>query len=58
VNLGPGSYSIATALVSTDTHFVNNYEWRDLALIFNVANLNRSHFVGCNWIEPEISIVR
>lgn len=57
-NLGPGSYSIATALVSTDTHFVNNYEWRDLALIFNVANLNRTHFVGCNWIEPEISVVR
>jgi len=57
-NLGPGSYSVATALVSTDTHLVNNYEWRDLALLFNVANLNRTHFAGCNWIEPEISIQR
>ena len=32
VNLGPGTYSVSTALVSTDTHLVNNYEWRDLAL--------------------------
>ncbi len=36
MNLGPGSYSIATALVSSDTHLINNYEWRDLALLFTV----------------------
>ena len=58
VNLGPGTYSIATALVSTDTHLVNNYEWRDLALVFNVVNQTRTHFVGCTWIEPAIDIAR
>ncbi|TFW02469.1 ABC transporter ATP-binding protein [Oxalobacteraceae bacterium OM1] len=57
-NLGPGSYSVATALVSTDTHLVNNYEWRDLALVFNVMNLNREHFVGCTWLDPIIHIER
>ncbi|WP_338845959.1 ABC transporter ATP-binding protein [Massilia sp. W12] len=57
-NLGPGSYSIATALVSSDTHLDNNYEWRDLALVFNVVNLARPHFVGCAWLDPEISILR
>ena len=57
-NLGPGSYSIATALVSTDTHLVNNYEWRDLALVFNVMNLSRAHFEGCAWLDPEIQIQR
>ena len=55
-NLGPGSYSIQTALCSTDTHLVNNYEWRDLALVFNVLNINKSHFAGCAWIDPEIKI--
>lgn len=58
MNLGPGTYSVSTALVSTDTHFVNNYEWRDLALVFTVANLDRTHFAGTAWIEPAIAIVR
>ncbi len=55
-NLGPGSYSVATALVSTDTHLVNNYEWKDLALLFSVANLSHTHFAGCTWLEPDITI--
>jgi lipopolysaccharide transport system ATP-binding protein len=55
-NLGAGTYSIQTALVSTDTHLVNNYEWRDFALVFNVVNLTKSHFAGCAWINPEIRI--
>ncbi len=58
MNLGPGSYSIATALVSTDTHLVNNYEWRDLALVFTVVNISRDHFVGCAWLDPSIDIER
>ncbi|NUB10924.1 ABC transporter ATP-binding protein [Azospirillum sp. Vi22] len=58
LNFGVGSYSVSTALVSTDTHLVNNYEWRDLALIFNVANMTRRHFAGCNWMEPEIGVSR
>lgn len=58
LNLGPGTYSIATALESTDTHLVDNYEWRDLALVFTVANLTKQEFVGCAWIPPHIEIVR
>jgi lipopolysaccharide transport system ATP-binding protein len=58
MNLGPGSYSIATALASSDTHLKNNYEWRDLALMFNVMNIKREHFVGCAWLDPEIEIQR
>jgi lipopolysaccharide transport system ATP-binding protein len=56
MNFGPGSYSVATALVSTDTHLVNNYEWRDLALMFSVANLDKPVFVGSAWVPPVISI--
>ena len=57
-NLGPGSYSVSTALVSTDTHLVNNYEWRDLALVFTVSNMTRDHFVGSAWLDPSIEIFR
>ena len=54
--LGAGSYSIATALHSMDTHIENNYEWKDLALIFTVANLARDIFIGACWIPPNIAI--
>jgi lipopolysaccharide transport system ATP-binding protein len=55
-NLGPGSYSIQTALTSSETHLGNNYEWQDLALIFNMVNLSRTHFAGCNYLAPTIEI--
>jgi lipopolysaccharide transport system ATP-binding protein len=57
-NLGPGNYSVQTALVSTDTHLVNNYEWRDLALVFNVINIDKPTFVGVAWIDPTIAITQ
>lgn len=56
VNLGVGSYSFSVALSSTETHLVNNYEWRDLALVFTVANTQRQTFVGMSWIPPQITI--
>ena len=57
-NLGPGNYSVQTALASTDTHMVNNFEWRDLALVFNVININKPQFAGVAWIDPTIAITR
>jgi len=57
VHPGPGTYSVQKAPVSSDTHLENNYEWRDLALVFNVVNMSRTHFAGSSWIEPEIEIV-
>ncbi|WP_057916861.1 ABC transporter ATP-binding protein [Lysobacter antibioticus] len=57
-NLGAGGYSVSTALVSTETHLVNNYEWRELALTFTVTNLTRPGFVGSAWMPPNIEIQR
>ena len=54
VNLGVGSYSIQTALVDRDTHLTANYEWRDMALVFNVINIDKVQFAGCIWNEPRI----
>lgn len=55
-NLGPGTYSIATALHTQDTHVANNYEWKDLAMVFNVINMNQSEFVGTAWLQPSVHI--
>ena len=55
-NFGVGSYSIQTALVDRDTHLSSNYEWRDLAAVFNVINVDHCAFAGCLWNEPVISI--
>ena len=55
-NLGPGTYSVQTALHSDDTHLSNNYQWQDLALVFNVVNVTKNYFVGLAWIDPEIAI--
>lgn len=56
MNLGVGTYSVSTALVSTDTHLVNNYEWRDLALVFTVSNLRHPLFVGSSYLEPQVAV--
>jgi lipopolysaccharide transport system ATP-binding protein len=58
LNLGPGSYSIATSLHSADTHLVDNYEWRDLALVFNVMNMSHGYFEGSTWLDPVVAIER
>lgn len=56
MNLGPGTYSVSTALVSTETHLVDNYEWRDLAYVFSVVNIDKTHFGGSAWLHPNITI--
>lgn len=56
MNLGPGDYSVATALVSSETHFENNYEWKDYAAMFKVVNVHNILFVGMNWLPVQFSI--
>jgi len=56
-NLGEGTYSVQTALVSSETHLQNNYEWRDLALLFEVINRTKSTFTGHCWLAPEIEVI-
>lgn len=58
LNLGEGSYSISVALHAEDTHLLANYEWRDLALMFDVVNTSKQEFVGVAWLPPEASYQR
>lgn len=57
-NLGCGTYSLAVALHTADTHISNNYEWRDLALVFSVVNLDKATFVGVTWLPPTMTITQ
>ncbi len=54
--LGPGSYSFSPALVSSDTHLVDNYEWTDNALVFDVINGDLPFFVGTNFLNADFNI--
>ncbi|WAK02055.1 ABC transporter ATP-binding protein [Methylobacter sp. YRD-M1] len=56
--LGPGSYSVSPALVSSDTHLTDNYEWVDNLLVFDVINMNQEYFIGSNWLDAQFSISR
>ncbi len=56
-NLGEGAYSIAVALHASDTHIAKNYEWRDLALVFNVVNMSKEQFVGVAWLAPKLEVL-
>lgn len=57
-NLGEGTYSVAVALHATDTHVAKNYEWRDLAIVFNVINIDQDGFVGVAWLPTTLECSR
>lgn len=57
-SLGPGSYSFSPALVSSDSHLENNYEWQDNALVFDVVNVGMDYFIGTNFLPSIFDIGR
>lgn len=56
--LGPGSYSVSPALVSTETHLVDNFEWVDNLIVFDVINAGVTTFIGSNWLNASFSVER
>jgi lipopolysaccharide transport system ATP-binding protein len=55
-NLGPGHYSVTVALHAGPNHVQSNYDWRDLALVFEVVNADKQEFVGVNWLPHKLRI--
>lgn len=55
-NLGEGNYSISLALHEGDTHVSNNFEWQDLALTFQIINIEKDTFVGNTWLSTELKV--
>ena len=57
-NFGEGSYSMSFALHDAENHLEKNYEWRDLALVFEVINADKDSFVGLAWLPSEMECRR
>ena len=49
---------MSPALVSTETHMVDNFEWVDNLLVFDVMNADRTTFIGSNWLDAAFSVER
>ena len=58
MNIGPGNYSLTVALHGGREHVSNNYEWRDLAAVFEVVNQTKSDFAGMAFLDAEIESER
>jgi lipopolysaccharide transport system ATP-binding protein len=56
-NIGAGTYSITVALVDSKQEQLN-FEWRDVAFVFNVVNFSKDQFVGCAWLDPVVKVDR
>lgn len=54
--LGPGSYSVTTALTRDETHLNQNFEWSDNLLVFDVINVDKAIFIGSQWINADFSV--
>lgn len=58
MNLGKGSYSIATSLSRSDSHLEKNFEWRDRGLMFHVVDMTQIPSVGVAWLNAQVQIDR
>lgn len=58
LNIGVGSYSVAVAAHSDESHLNKNYEWRDQVTVFNVVNSSKRSFVGSAWLEQKVEVQR
>jgi lipopolysaccharide transport system ATP-binding protein len=56
VNIGVGTYSISSALTSTNDHLTNNYQSCDLAYFFSVSGIGQRFFGGIAWLNPTLDI--
>lgn len=57
-NLGPGSYSITTALTKSESHLDQNFEWSDNLLIFDVINVDKTIFIGSQWLDTRFVVTQ
>ena len=56
LNIGIGNYSITTCFSGGRTHLETNYEWIDLAKVFEVIHGNEPVFIGTSFLDTTVSI--
>lgn len=58
MNIGTGNYSFSVAFHSGASHMDNNYQWLDLALIFEVINQSKPLFEGAAYLGATVQVQR
>lgn len=56
LNIGEGNYSISTAFIGDGTHIEKNYEWLELATVFQVLNTKKYPFIGYTYLKDKVEI--
>ncbi|MBP0049720.1 ABC transporter ATP-binding protein [Marinobacterium sp. AK62] len=54
--LGAGHYAVSVALHTADNHLENNFDWLDMALMFNVISTGVPEFSGVAWLPTEVDV--
>lgn len=58
LNIGPGNYSVCAAIHAGDSHLVENCDWWDQCLVFQVIAGEESSFVGVAALPVEVEVTR
>jgi lipopolysaccharide transport system ATP-binding protein len=58
LNIGPGKYTLSTALHTLDTHIHECYHWADYIKTFEVLGSKDFMFIGLSKLKPAVSIKR
>ena len=58
LNIGPGNYSVCMAVHAGDSHLVENCDWWDQCLVFQVSPGDESSFVGVASLPAGVAITR
>jgi lipopolysaccharide transport system ATP-binding protein len=56
LNIGPGKYTLTTALHTLDTHIHECYHWADVIKSFEVIGQKDFGFIGISRLKPTIQI--
>ncbi|MEA4873655.1 MAG: ABC transporter ATP-binding protein [Synergistaceae bacterium] len=56
MNIGPGKYTVTTAVHTDDNHIESCYNWMDRAVDFEVVGISGHFFNGITRLKPEIRI--
>ena len=58
LNLGVGSYTLTVAVHSDATHLVNNYDWWDKVIGFQILPGPAPPFIGSAWLPVRLHVER
>lgn len=58
LNLGAGSYTLTVAVHSDATHLVDNYDWWDKVIGFEIVPGPEGRFIGSTWLPVSLHVGR